>query len=70
MVLGRVERPLEVVEHGQELRDEPLGGPGREGLLVADRALAVVVEVGREPLQGGEVLVALGLGRGQRVESG
>ena len=62
VLLSRVERALEVVEHGQQLRDEALGGPGREGLLVAERALAVVVEVGREPLQGGEILVALGLG--------
>ena len=70
MVLGGVERALEVVEHGQELRDEPLGGAGGERLLVAQRPLAVVVEVGREPLQVGEVLVALRLGLGERVERG
>ena len=61
-MLGRVERPLEIVEHRQQLRHEPLRGPRGESVLVAQRALAVVVEVGREPLEIGEVLVPLGLG--------
>ena len=49
----RLERPLEVVEHGQELLDEPLVGARDEALLVARGPLAVVVEVGGEALQVG-----------------
>jgi hypothetical protein len=63
VVLCGIERALEVVEHGQQLGDEPLGCTRREGLLVADGPLAVVVEVRREPLQGREILVPLALDR-------
>ncbi len=69
-MLGRLERPLEIVEHRQELGDEPLGSPGDECLLVAECPLAVVVEVRGKPLQVGEVLVPLGFRRGERIESG
>ena len=62
MVLGRLERALEVVEHRQELHDDPLARARDERLLVARRALAVVVEVGGEAPQVVEVLVALRLG--------
>jgi hypothetical protein len=44
-VLGRVERALEVVEHRQELRDEPLARAGVEQRQLAGVALEVVVEV-------------------------
>ena len=70
VMLGRLERTLEVVEHGQELGDEPLGGPGGECLLVAERPLAVVVEVRGKALQIGEVLVPLCLRLGQGSASG
>ena len=62
VVLGRVERALEVVEHGQELGDDPLPGAREELRLLAHDALAVVVEVGRDPTQVVEVLVPLPLG--------
>src|SRR6185312_5606595 len=51
VVLGGVDGPLEVVEHGQELGHDRLGGPVGLGLRVAGHALAVVVEVGRDAAQ-------------------
>src|SRR5262249_26087228 len=60
LVLARVvERALEVVEHRHELLDEPLVGARGQLLLVARHPLAVVVELGLQPLQGIEVVVAL-----------
>ncbi len=61
VVLGCVESAIEVVEHRQQLRDEPLGGSRGEGLLVAQRALAVVGELRGDALEVGDRLVALGL---------
>ena len=61
MLLRRVERPLEVVEHRQELLHEPLVGARDQALLVARGPLAVVVELGGDALQVVEVLVALSL---------
>jgi hypothetical protein len=63
VLLGRSKRPLEVVEHGQQLLDEPLVGPRDQALLVAQDPLAVVLELGRDPLEVVQVLVALGLER-------
>ena len=56
---GRLHRPLEVVEHREQLDDQPLGRPGGEGLLVAGNPLAVVVELGLQTLERVEILVAL-----------
>jgi len=42
---GRLERALQVVEHGQQLVEQPLVGPDGERRLLAGDALAVVVEV-------------------------
>src|SRR6185503_2414236 len=42
---------LEVVEHGQELRDDPLARAGQDLRLLAGDPLAVVVEVGRDAPQ-------------------
>ena len=57
----RVERALEVVEHRQERAQDARAG--LRGLLLGEPRLAllVVVEVGREPAQVVEVLVALAL---------
>ena len=57
----RVERALEVVEHRQERAQDARAG--LRGLLLGEPRLAllVVVEVGREPAQVIEVLVALAL---------
>ena len=44
--LGGPERPLEVVEDGQELADEPLVRVRNEPLLLASGTLSVVLEVG------------------------
>src|SRR5205823_1800846 len=63
VLLGGRERALEVVEHGQQLLDEPLVGPRDQALLVAQDPLAVVLELGRDPLEVVQVLVALGLER-------
>ena len=52
-------RALEVVEHGQELLDEPLVGARDQALLVARDPLAVVLEVGGDALEVVEILVAL-----------
>src|SRR5439155_12690257 len=60
VALGCLERPLEVVEHRQELSYEPLVCVRDQTLLVARRTLAVVLEVGLDALSEGEVLVALG----------
>ena len=57
VMLGGVERPLQVVEHGQQLGHQRLGGAGGLGLSVAGDPLAVVVEVGRDAAQVGQVLV-------------
>ncbi len=65
MLLRGVERALEVVEHGQELGDQALAGTQRETLLLAQGALPVVVEVGGQPPEVGEVLVPLRLRVGQ-----
>ena len=61
MLGGGLERPLEIVEHRQELLDQPLVGARDQALLVARHPLAVVVELGREPLQVVEMRVALPL---------
>jgi hypothetical protein len=63
--LGRLERALEVVEDRQELLDEPLVRVRDQPLLVADRALAVVLEVRLGALEQVEVLVALRLRLGE-----
>ena len=57
---GRLERPLEVVEHGQELVHEPLVRARRQLGVLARDPLAVVVEVGREA----EVATSSGAGGG------
>ena len=64
VLLGGGERALEIVEHGQQLLHEPLVGPRDQALLVAQDPLAVVLELGRHPLEVVQVLVALGLERG------
>ena len=47
--------PVEIVEHRQQLADHDGFGPLAGDLLIAQRALAVVGEVGLHPLQiGGE----------------
>ncbi len=56
---GELERTLEVVEDRDELLDEPLVGARGQLLLVARHPLAVVVELGLQPLERVEVLVAL-----------
>jgi hypothetical protein len=53
------ERQLEGVEHGQEPEDECLAGAAFELGLLALGALAEVVEVGLQALQGVEELVPL-----------
>src|SRR5262245_65872149 len=66
MLLGRLERSLEVVHDRQQLLDESLGGPSRESLLLAGGALAVVLELRREPLEFVQVRLCIGLrGRAQ-----
>ena len=59
VLLGRLERPLEVVQDREQVLDEPLRGAGGRQLLVARDPLAVVVELRREPAQVVQVLVAL-----------
>jgi hypothetical protein len=44
------ERPLEIVEHWEELLYETLVGARGQALLVARYPLAVVLEFGRDPL--------------------
>jgi hypothetical protein len=53
-------RKVERVEHWEELDHQSLRGASRLLLLLADHALAVVVEVGLQPLERAEVFVALG----------
>jgi hypothetical protein len=65
VLLVGVECPLEVVQHRQQLADQALGGTRHVRLRVARHALAEVVEVGRDPAQGVQVLVSLGAGLGQ-----
>ncbi len=65
VLLGRSERPLEVVEHRQELLHQPLVGARDQALLVTRGPLAVVLEVGRDALEVVQVLVPLGLERRQ-----
>ena len=68
VVLGRrLQCPLQVVEHGQELADEPLVRARDDALLVAGDTLLVVVEVGRHALEVGETLVPLGLQLGNAL---
>ena len=62
VVLGGVERALEVVEHGQELRDDALAGAREDLRLLPRHPLAVVVEVRRDAAEVVEVLVPLALG--------
>ena len=67
--LGGLERPLEVVEDRQELADEPLVRVRDEPLLLARRALAVVLEVRLDALGEVEVLIPLGQCGCERVGS-
>src|SRR5215218_5443560 len=60
VLLRSAERPLEVVEHGQELLDQPLVGARDQALLIARRPLAVVVELGLDPLERVDQLLVLG----------
>ena len=59
VVLGGLERAAEVVDHRQELLDEPLVGARDQRLLIARGPLAVVVELRLQALQVVEVLVPL-----------
>ena len=69
--LGRVtagqaaERAVERVEHREEVLDQPLGGALDERRLLAQHALAVVLEVGLDPAQRVDELVALARQLGQ-----
>src|SRR3954447_10464174 len=69
VALGRCarERPLEVVDHREQLADQAGPSTAARGGDVLRRALAVVLEVGLRPLGEVEVLVALALCGGQRV---
>ena len=59
-VLDRgLDRPLEVVDIGSSCFTSRSRGPRHELLLLARNALAVVVELGLQPLERVEVLVAL-----------
>ena len=55
------QRELEAVEHGQELLDQAYGRPLHERGLLAQHALAVVLEVGLEPLRRAEQIVTFAL---------
>ena len=70
VLLGRVERALEVVEHRQQLVHEPLRGARGQLALLARRALAVVVELRLEALERVEVLVALPRHVCERIDLG
>ena len=59
------DRELEAVEHREQLFDEPFGRALDERGLLAQHALAVVLEVGLQATRGVEQVVALAL---QRVE--
>ncbi len=68
--LGGLERPLEVVEHGEKLAHQPLVRMRNQALLIAGCALAVVLVVRLDALEVGEVLVPLRLGFGEMVRAG
>jgi hypothetical protein len=68
-MLRCIQRPLEVVEHGEELANEPFVRVRDEPLLVTDGALAVVLEVRLDALREREVLVPLGCDDRERVGS-
>ena len=68
MTRSRLERALEVVDHRQQLLDEPLRGARDQICLVARDPLAVVVELGLQPLERVEVLVPLARHRRERVD--
>ena len=59
VLLGRLDRPLQVVEDRQELLHDPLAGPRDQGFLVARGPLAVVVEVGLDALERVDQLLVL-----------
>ena len=65
----RRDRALEVVDHREQVGDQLPDGRLRQRVAVALAALPVVVEVGLEPLQRVQVLVALGQGAGQGVRA-
>ena len=70
LVLRRQERPIEVVQHRQQLANEGLVGEADVVLPLADRPLTGIVELGHEP----EILVlkALrlpGLGLERRLQT-
>ena len=67
VLLGRFQRPLEVVHDRQQLLDEPLGRSGRQGRLLARGALLVVLELSSKALQVVQVLLRLRLGGGEPV---
>ena len=64
---GGLERPLQVVEDGKKLADEPLVRMRDEALLLARGALAVVLEVRLDALGEVEILVPLGRDGRERV---
>ena len=64
----RVERPVEVVDRGQQLEREPCDAAVLRDRRVTDRALAVVLEVRLRPLRQVEILVGLVRLRGQRLQ--
>ena len=80
VMVGGFQRPLEVVEHRQQLAHDAFDRPPGLILGVAGNPLAEVVEVGGHPAQVGQVLVRLAtgllqlaqlrLGRGRRVIPG
>lgn len=59
---------VEAVEDGEESGDDPLGGPFHCHLLVAQRPLPEVVEIGRHPAQVVEVGAGLGSGTGKLAD--
>src|SRR6185437_6616691 len=63
-----LERTLEIVEHRNELAHQPLVGARGQLTLVARNPLAVVVELGLQPLERVEIVVALLLCDGQLVD--
>ena len=63
--LEGVHRTLEVVEHGQQIADQPLARPLGQALLLARDALLVVVELGRHAAHAVEIAVAVGLRLGE-----
>src|SRR5204862_4093975 len=61
MLRGRLECSLEIVEYRQQLLHQPLVGARGLTLLVARHPLAVVLELGCDPLEIGQVLVPFAL---------